>query len=483
MPDCLLTDLTPYQPSAEKPWNRSRVQHLFRRASFGIPYGEIDSVLQLPPQETVDAIVDEAVNSIPLSQPGWSNWSISNYSDYTVESIDQTVEHVTMALQRMIDGGLREKLTLFFSGLLVTKRDVYECPAYLFQYHQILFDQCLGSYKELVRSVGLTPAMLVFLNGAQNSVAAPNENYARELFELFTLGQNQGYTQTDIEEAARALSGYTDQAEECSAINFNSGDFDSGSKSIFGQQGNWTYDDLIDILFEQRSDQIAAYLSSRLYEFFVSSEPNVAIIDQLAQTLINNDFNVLTVVEEILRSELFFDDDAIGIRVKSPLDISIQYWKELQLTYDNQTLTTLFSSCSDLGLALFDPPDVSGYATGLQWINSSTLAGRWGMMLNFLDESLQTDPEELRHFAQAVVPDQSHWTDPVMISRKIVDFFIIRGLNHAAEYDTATIVFKADVPQNYYDLLEWNLGFFPSAPEQVHLLLKHIAKLPDFQLN
>ena len=388
-----------------------------------------------------------------------------------------------MALQRMVEGGLREKLTVFFSGLLVTKRDVYECPSYLYQYHEILFDQCLGSYKELVRSVGLTPAMLVFLNGAQNSVDAPNENYARELFELFTLGQNQGYTQTDIEEAARALSGYTDQSEECSVINFDPAEFDSGNKSIFGQHGNWTYNDLIDILFEQRSDEIATHLSSKLYEFFVSSEPNMAVNEELAQTLINNDFNVLAVVEQILRSELFFDDDAIGIKVKSPLDISIQYWKELQLTHDNQTLTTLFSSCSDLGQALFDPPDVSGYATGLQWINSSTLAGRWGMMLNFLDESLQTNPEELRQFAQAMVPDQSVWTDPAEISRQIVDFFIIRGLNHAAEYDTATIVFKADVTQNYYDLLEWNLGLFPSAPEQVQLLLKHIAKLPDFQLN
>ena len=135
---------------------------------------------------------------------------------------------------------------------------------------------------------------MLYLNGFENTNNDPNENYARELYELFTLGEGIGYTQEDITETARALTGYNHWSEPGADIYFDASTFDSGSKTIFGQTGNWGYDDVIDNLFDQRGSEVATHICSKLYRFFVSPDIDAVIqqdiIAPLAQTLVDNSF-------------------------------------------------------------------------------------------------------------------------------------------------------------------------------------------------
>ena len=436
------------------------------------------------PGDVIDPILSSAVAAPPLTVPSWSEWTISDYSDLTIELIAQSEEHRQMFVQRMIEneGCLREKMVLFWSGLLVARQEVYMSTAYAFKYHQLLHQHGLGNAKQLIRHVGLEPGMLVFLNGLENVADSPNENYARELFELFTLGVNNNYTQQDITESARAFTGYNVRPEEYGPISFDPATHDTGVKTIFGQTGNWDYDDVIDILFQERENEVAKYLSGRIYKFFIGQNPSEAINNQLSQILIQNNFEILPLLDVLFKSELFFDMDVIETKIKYPSDLTVPYWKEMGVEASPEITFNVFSRCAALGEFFFSPFDVSGYPDGYEWISTSLLPSRWMVVDEFIDMTLTNNIPELIGFVQGLVTNQMLWTDPHHITRTVVDHFITRGLEEPY-YVTATIVFKADVPQNYYDLNEWNLGSFPNVQEQIALLLRHIIRLPEFQLG
>ena len=141
-----------------------------------------------------------------------------------------------------------------------SKKSYFATFPYLFQYYRTAEQHVLGNFKDLVHDMGLTPAMLFYLNGFQNTNTEPNENYARELFELFTLGEGNGYTQEDIIETSKALTGWNLSPQAGGQIIFNTNTFFNGDKTIFGQTGNWNYHDVIDILFQERGELIAQHI-------------------------------------------------------------------------------------------------------------------------------------------------------------------------------------------------------------------------------
>ena len=221
---------------------------------------------------------------------------------------------------------------------MVTELRIYNCAGFLYYYINCLQRNAIGNFRTLISEIGLTNAMLFYLDGAFNNGNNPNENYARELYELFTLGEGNGYTEEDIVETARALSGYTDRGEEgCSPVNYRADRHDNGEKTILGQTGNWDYDDVIEILFTQRSNEIANYICSKLYQFFV--HPDIddeagnarTIIEGLAATFTANNFELAPVLRQLFKSEHFFDDDAVGVIIKSPFDLYFNLIKELGL--------------------------------------------------------------------------------------------------------------------------------------------------------
>lgn len=399
----------------------------------------------------------------------------------------------------MISNNLRDRLSFFWSNHLVTQLEIYECNSFLYYYTDCLQRNAIGNFKTFLSEIGLTSAMLYYLDGVYNNGNNPNENYARELYELFSLGEGNGYTEQDIIETARALSGYVERGElGCEPVSFDPAYHDSGSKTILGQTGNWGYDDVIDILFQQRSTEIAGYICTKLYEFFVHPDANddagnaQAIISGMAATFVANNFEIAPVLSQLFKSQHFFDDEAIGVIIKSPMDLYINLIRETAFSYNDDALRFLNSSSSLLGQSLFDPVDVAGWQRDRTWINTNFIIGRWLTTEIFLESFYQNNPEEFRTLAMdAVGAADSNTSNPEKVVTAIVNKFLPKGLLTQQDFDNAMSVFKIeDVPENYYGsdytpggLGLWMLAVSPEVPQQVFLLLMHLSRQPEFQLK
>ena len=477
--NCATGTIDPYVPSPEKPWNKIRAMHLYRRMGFGASPEMVENALSQNPSDLIDALVDEALN-LPLSpEPEWSNWTENDYDDFFPQRQEQFVSWVIQWMSDMVNNGFRDKLTLFWHNHFVTRFEAYVCTSYMYKYHKVLQENAMGNFKDFVKAIGQTPAMLYFLNGVQNTNLSPNENYARELYELFTLGQDNGYTQADITETARALTGWVGNFTFCGPVGFVQEYFDNGEKTIFDQTGNWNYNDVHDILFDQRTTLIANFVCEKIYKFFVHPDPAPEIVEALATTFIENNFELAPVFRQLFKSEHFFDEYVIGTQVKSPVDFYLNFIKDGGMPIDDQLLEAVTYYTYIMGQELFNPVDVAGWPGNRSWINNNTLTGRWQTLDFVIFYMYENFPNLLVDLAKHL-SDNSN--DPDFIAQQIVDHFITNGMNTTTAYERATDVFKWEVPQNYYDLGTWNLDW-DTAPAQVALLIQHIARLPEFQLQ
>ncbi len=481
--NCAGGTLAAYVPDSNKPWNSLRVSHLYKRLGFGATHAEIQAGLQLTPSQLVDQLFNDAKAAPLPSPPAWYNHTIGNYTDFNMESIEQYREWYFQWLSDMLQTGVREKFALFWHNHFVTQFFEYRCPSYLYEYHKLLQQHAFGNFRTFLKEMAKTPAMLFFLDGRLNRKNRPNENYARELFELFTLGVNIGYTEQDITEAARALTGYTDVTVECGAVNFNPVDFDNTNKTIFGQQANFDFDGVHDLIFQVRAEEVSQFIATKIYKEFVHSVPNTTIIDGMALTFRNNNFEIEPMLLELFKSDHFYEDDAMHVKIKSPVEYLLMMAKEGNLPYDSTIIEAAGYMTLDMGQMLFQPIDVSGWNGNRSWINGTALTKRWQALSLFLDYSVsQLDREKFRQLAIDVSGNSN---DVAFVARKITDHFIPKGLEVPAHYNQATTALMGQVPQNYFDLGLWDLSFqyqTYGVPEQVWSLLKWILRRPEFQL-
>lgn len=478
--NCATGSLAPYVPGPDAPWTKAEVQHLYRRVGYGATLDDLDTALDLSPGELVNQLLDQAFNAPLPEPPEWAYWAYSDFENAGItELFPLYPEYMQSFMQRAIDNGPRERLTLFWHDHFSTQFETYGCPSLLYQYFNILETHAFGDFKQLVYDIGITPAMLFFLNGFENTQFAPNENYARELFELFTLGADNGYTQEDIVQASRALTGYNGWTEYCGAVEFVDWGYDSGQKTIFGQTGNWTYQDLIDILFDQRETEISEFICGKLYAYYVNPTVDEDIISQMAQTFRDNGMNIEPVLRELLASEHFYDPNNRAVKIKSPLDTMLSFQRETGFGDFENRLVWMFWASAQLGEQLAEPPSVAGWPGDRTWIDSSRLTGRWELMDGLTWTWGQNEPNRLVDIAKELTEDSN---SPEVIAQAIVDHFIPGGLTADNAYETATDILKWDIPQNYYDQGLWNLDW-EQAPYQVFLLMQHIFRLPEFQLK
>lgn len=389
IPSCNTASLNPYIPSGSNPWNISKVQHAFRRLGFGGNILEIDDALNLTPSQFIDALVDNAAALPPTAAPFWGNYAISDFTEYEVDNNQYIFDWRLQSGNDILADNLRGRLAFFWMNHFVTELEVVFYAPYMYQYYNKMQTFALGNFREFTRAVGKDNMMLLYLNGFENTNNNPNENYARELFELFTLGEGNNYTQQDIVETSRALTGYNHWVEPGADITYDPSTFDDGIKMIFEQEGNWGYDDVINILFEQRSTQIAEFICEKLYTFFVSPSVDAIIrqdiIQPLAQTLITEDFNMIPMLKQLLKSEHFFDERALGVVIKSPMDVIFNYTTEGSFFVDDTLMDAFLYYAGLMGQEIYDPPDVSGWQRDETWINSSTLTGRWQLIELYID--------------------------------------------------------------------------------------------------
>ncbi len=483
-PSCNTATLTPYVPSGSNPWNASKVKHAYRRLGFSASQTTVDQALGLSPGQFIDNLVDTAFSQPPTPAPSWGYWALSNFTDFQTENEQYMLDWRVRTGNDFMAENLRGRMAAFWMNHFVTELEVYSYAPYLFQYYNTIQIHALGNFKSFVHDIGITGAMLLYLNGFENTNVNPNENYARELYELFTLGEGNGYTETDITETSRALTGYNHWTELGAQITFNVSTHDTGVKSIFGQNGNWGYSDVIDLLFQERGVEVCRFICDKMYKFFVSPSVDALItmdiIEPLAQTMMANNYELVPVLKQLFKSEHFFDDRAIGVVIKSPFDTIFGFVKETEFFYDDSIMESFLYYSGLMGQEIFDPPDVSGWQRDEEWINTSTLTGRWELMQLYVTFLFGNGYElTLTDLAKDLTNNSN---DPEFITQVLVDHFVPKQLYTLTDYDIATDIFKWDVPQNYYDTGQWNLDW-STAPYQVVLLLNHIARMPEFQLK
>ena len=480
--NCAVSSLNPYIPSAEQPWNAQRIAHLYRRTGAGASYADMQNALALSPSQLVDQLIDEALALAPPTPPFWANYTAADYDgDFELMEVHrQEVRH--RWITDMATEGLRSKMAFFWHNHFVTELQVYGCNNYLWTYYTLLHNFALGNFRTFVEEVGKTPAMLVYLNGNENIADEPNENYARELMELFTMGEGNGYTQDDIVEVARALTGWACNMYQCLPVYFDNNRYDNGSKTIFGQTGNWNYDDVHELIFTLRQDQVAQYICEKIYRHFVSQDVDQAVVSELAETFKSNNWELAPVLRQLFKSEHFFDSNTIATTIKSPVEMFLTLMKPIGLEYpadfDEETTNYLTYVCMELGQLILDPVDVAGWPGHRTWLNENTLAFRWGFSGLLLFEYFNDTGRDKLLSLAINLTDTSN--DPGVIVDAISQHFLGKPLS-PEHREVAILSFKGDIPENYFEDGSWNL-YWDEAPFQLLNLVYYLSRLPEFQL-
>ena len=342
---------------------RRRVAHLLRRAGFGGTPAEIDDYTKLGFEGAVDQLLTPATVD-PAAVDNYAG--ILNDPDVKLPAL----RSVWVGKMLGAPSPLQEKMTLFLHGLLTSGAPKVRELGSLWRQNELFRQYAFGNYVDLVKKVTRDPAMLVWLDGANSHKAHPNENYARELMELFTLGIGN-YTENDIQQAAKAFTGWTIDRLTGEAV-FNRKQFDPGPKTIFGQTDSFDDQAVVDLIAKQ--DAAPAFLAGKLLRFFVTDAPDQALVDKYAALVRQNNFELAPVLRTMFLSDEFSADGAYRGKVKSPTEFAVGLLKHLGITEPGDGLSGLMHR---MGQDLFAPPNVAGWPGGKNWVSTSTLFARF----------------------------------------------------------------------------------------------------------
>lgn len=261
---------------------------------------------------------------------------------------------------------LREKMSLFWHGFFPCR---YDNGFYQQELLHIMRNHALGNFGELLRAVSKSPSMLTYLNNIQNRKRKPNENFARELMELFTLGRGH-YTEQDIKESARAFTGWN--FDGFNGFVFQTVQHDDGVKTFLGRKGRFDGDDIIDILLEQK--QTAYYVTEKIYSYFVNPVIDKKVVQKLADEFYQSGYQILTLMENIFTADWFYNKENIGVRIKSPIELIAGVQRAVDVKPVNPLSIIFFQKL--MGQWLFNPPNVAGWPGHKAWIDSNSLMVR-----------------------------------------------------------------------------------------------------------
>ncbi|MCS6802861.1 MAG: DUF1800 domain-containing protein [Chloroflexota bacterium] len=342
----------------ERSAETSRIAHLLRRAAFGASPTELARSVALGFERTVDALLDfDAVPDMPDPAA-----VIPNFDPERIASMQQRWVYRLVGSPKP----LQEKMTLFWHSHFATANSKVNNAGWMWNQNELFRRHALGNFRTLVHEVAKDPAMMRWLDTVTSKKGRPNENFARELFELFTMGIGN-YTEEDIKEAARAFTGWEVRND---AFFFNRAQHDSGQKTIFGRTGAFTGEQVIDLAVSHPAT--ARFIATKLYVYFVDDHPSKQTIDRLATIFTQNGYELKPLVRAILLSPEFSSPAAYHAKIKSPVDFVIGSVKALGIPAFPQLAATLTS----LGQALFNPPTVKGWPEGVEWISASSLLAR-----------------------------------------------------------------------------------------------------------
>lgn len=376
----------PFYPTAKQPWTVARVAHLYRRSAFGATDRQLEQGVQLTPTKVIQQLLQGG--------PGQERFEEECRSlAEAALTTNNPQELKAVWLYRMLYSPhpLKERLTLFWHNHFATSNAKVNNLSLMQRQIDTLRAHALGRFDEMLLAMTFDPAMIIWLDGAANKKGHANENYGRELMELFSLGVGN-YTEKDIQEAARGLTGWSvlqNQAE------FTPAEHDSGEKTLLGSNGNWTAADVVRICLAQPA--CGRFVVRKLFRFLIGEtvNPSDEYINPLADEFRQRNYNISWLVSKMISSWLFFSDASILQRIKSPVDLVVGTVRAL-----DGRVGTLFlaEACDRLGQALYYPPSVKGWDGGDRWINSATLLTRQNLayeMTRGSGTSFRLDPARL----------------------------------------------------------------------------------------
>ncbi|MEL6699110.1 MAG: DUF1800 domain-containing protein [Bacteroidota bacterium] len=356
--------------------NQERIKHLYNRAGFGMRIEDWQSLKNqswkwVLKQILKDAEQNETLTVGELKAPSPVERKMMNKEER--RELAKTnrifIKDLNIAwYKRMMftEAQLREKMTLFW-------HDHFACRLLFYGFaekqNNTFRNYGLGKFGDLLEAVAKDPGMLQFLNGQQNKKAHPNENFARELLELFTLGRGH-YTERDIQEAARAFTGWGFDFNR--QFVFRRRQHDTGLKTFLGRTGNFDGDDILRIILEEK--QTARFLTYKLYRYFVNDKVNETVANQWAEKLYESDYDIGQLLITMFSSEHFYAKENVGTKIKSPTEFLVGLMRQTNM--DFKTADGIIFLQKVLGQMLFQPPGVAGWPAGRDWIDSSTLIVR-----------------------------------------------------------------------------------------------------------
>lgn len=371
--------------------------HLYNRAGFGCSFKSAVHESEHSVEKMVKNFVSSStaikpLNTVSFSYPDEFKSFSEEQRKLVQRDKEQQKQDLNIAwIKRFEDPQcqLRERLTLFWHGHLACREDN---PMLMQELNNIQRTFALEPFKDLLLAVSKSSAMLDFLNNQQNKKGHPNENFAREVMELFTIGHGN-YTEQDVKESARAFTGW--QHDSCAVFHFNEKQHDAGMKTFMGKTGNFRGEDIIDILLTR--PETARFLATKIYIYLVNEIPDPAHITELADLYFASGYNTGELVTYILNAAWFYEPRNQGVKIKSPVEFIAILNTTFQVTYADPKV--LFYLQQLLGQTLFNPPNVSGWTGGRAWIDTSSILYRMkipSLILNSGEIKFQGkhDPEE-----------------------------------------------------------------------------------------
>lgn len=517
-------------PLPAEQFTREYAAHLLRRAGFGGTPAEIDALFQRGLVGAVDFLVDyeNVPDELPAFEP---ELKFPQNVETRFRAMEQGLDSVrgkgkpgedadteamrearraleqgvrrdegqqlqrlrTWWLERMVltQRPLEEKMTLFWHGHFCSGQRDVKASYHMFLQHELLRWHAVGNFGAFVKAIARDPAMLEYLDCRVNRAEHPNENFARELMELFTLGVGN-YTEEDIKEAARAFTGWT---FEGNTFLIRPSWHDWGKKTVLGKTGRLNGDDVIDHLLTQ--EVCARYIVRKIFRFFAHGDPSPEVINGLAHTLRASNYELKPLLRQLFQSREFYSERAVSQQVKSPIVLVASLLRTMAVTeFPKRGAQAMLAAAGGLGQILFEPPNVKGWPDGKDWITTSTLLGRYN-----LAAALVSSPQELSDLAQslakkrgkqgdddtAMMEDES--SQPARKKQKGRALFdvqrAVRGLKTPEEIvDRLCARFLAVKPSaELRDRLVAYLKEGSVDQERLHGLLMLIVSTPEFQLS
>ncbi|MEP6810045.1 MAG: DUF1800 domain-containing protein [Chthoniobacterales bacterium] len=370
-------------------WDESAAAHLLRRAAFGGTPEEIASVHAKGLTRAVNDLLHPATPASETSAPAWAQprdlrtirqearmakrgGDRSKIKAFRKMEGDEVLDLRSWWLRRLASdpAPLREKMTLFWHGHFATSMEKVKDGYWMWRQNQTLREHALGNFNSLTKAISRDPAMMIYLDLPQSRPEHPNENWAREMMELFTIGIGH-YGEPDVKEAARAFTGYRlDLASQ--TFRFAPRQHDDGSKTFLGRTGNFGGDEIIDILTAQPA--CAEFIAKKLCRFFVEDDPAPALVDTVAGRLGAHGLELLPILREIFTSTEFYAERVQRAQIKSPTQFMVETCRLLLADLPSPRVAQ--NAMRQMGQILFAPPNVKGWDGGKSWISTSTLLFR-----------------------------------------------------------------------------------------------------------